>query len=63
MEFNKNHPEKLEGETFVGNTFNSKRKETSWDNKIHAVRLGKVGYDVQGTAVDGLYPMFIKKST
>lgn len=56
--FNKNHPEKLEGEVFFMNKPND--EEVGELYGIESYRLGENAYDNRGNIVQNFKPMFVR---
>lgn len=66
--FNKNHPEKGEGEVFLTNVGDSDREFSFFDHGGYqhigwkTKRKGSTAYDVNGKEVDGMNPVFVQRS-
>ena len=55
--FNTNHPELREGEAWVTNS-----SQDGSEIHLRTKRIGKTAYDVNGTPVEGLLPVFALKT-
>ncbi len=56
-DFNKTHPELLDGEVFWLNTIGTQFADIEWKTK----REGKQSYAVNGLALKGCNPVFVQK--
>ncbi len=55
-DFNKTHPELLEGEVWMANVQQEQAERMSYITK----RVGNKAYDSKGKIQSGLYPVFVK---
>lgn len=56
--FNDSHPERREGEVFVGNMKIDLQSPTAQFVDWNSLRVGEVAYDSQGGEIDGWRPIF-----